>query len=441
MKIWLALALSFFVALIPAAWAETASLRTECSTNNIVSLHTSKIDKLSALGDLDLCRPTSPAIPQIVTDVLNTVGDVQNKVAQVFKMRREDLFFKGIDLSLSSWDLGPLDEGASGNSVTISFFKDWSGEPIDQAGLAHELGHVIAGTTADNTSIRDLRGTSLFSEGFSDLVAYATFGRVFDRLNDLPATLNHFFTRDLSSPVTFKQPLNIFLETYANDEGTKLCTTLPAEEQKLPHVASVCSFLKNPEVEPIADYYKTLARAPEPFSAQACLQMWEPTWEGPGCDVHQVSLPFTSFLVALDKTRQGPDIAGLLRLLVRPSSSADGLPKHLYSCYYRSEAGKAHPIQVGVVHFDDLTRILKAQSDSNTWNKLWDQLGLDAGTQMQAADTLSVAWHFAFYRMKDFYDHGGSSFYSAANPCAPFDTVGLVSPPEACKISCDLLTE
>jgi hypothetical protein len=433
---WSATALLFSMFGWTIAAADSTSgtpLRAECTRNNIISLQISKIEKLAELTGSDLCHSNAPAIPEKVSVVLNTVGSVQERVARTLGTSRQELFSKGIDLTLTSWALGSLDEGASGNSVTISFFPDWDGEPIDQPGLAHELGHVMAGTSSEDMAIHSLRGTSLLSEGFPDLVAYATFGRVFDHKNDLPAVVDALANRNLDILTTYRQQLGFFLDTYIFDRGQKVCASLPSREQKSPHVVSVCSYLNNPPVNPIESYYRTLSRASEPFSANACEEMSADTWQGPGCDVHQLSRPFTSFLAALSKPRRGAIVNEAVNLLTRPGA----LPMHSYSCHYQSDSGKAHSIEVSISEFSDLTERLKDDVDPVTWKSLWNQTDLDAGMELEKADTDYSTQRFAYNKIKELYNQGNDSFYNSSNPCFSVETFGFVSAPVECKIDCE----
>ncbi len=410
------------------------SKRLECVRNGVNSLQVSKIQSLKGEEGVDLCSATSPGLPSSVVNVLDAVGGVQNRVAETLGSTRESLFSHGIDLNLTSWQLGALDEGAIGNSVTISFFPDWNGEPIDQGGFAHELGHVIAGTSSAEQMIHGLRSTSLFNEGFPDMVAYSTYGHVFEHRNDLPLTLDRFFNRNLDIPATFNQPLDFYLETYLYEKGQGICDSLSSAEKNRPHVASVCSYAEHPAIDPIEGYYKTLARAPEPFTAQACESMNAPDWEGMSCDVHQLSLPFTTFLASLPKKNGVSMITRAAQLLAEKSS----LRQHHYSCSYVSDASKSHSVEVSLSTFEDLLDVLKPQVNSTIWDEHWKKADLDVGVELEKADIESAAWHFAYAQMKELYDSGTDAFYNASNPCVEVNNSDAMDVPAACKIVCDL---
>ena len=394
-----------------------------------------KIEKFKRFSDIppgeELCSNDAiltkhPSLAAVIENAQATM----KKVSETLDMSQNELFPNGIELTAKSGPLGSLDEGASGDSVYLFQFDDWDGSGFDPSGFSHELGHVIASTLPDDRAIHDLRSIPFLREGFPDLVSYATTGAVFLHQNDLPQAINQFANRDLNQSYSYNRKLNFYLETYAYWGLNRICKQLPEALRSEKHTKVLCEGVAQNVLDP--SFQKTFAFTKESFSSDRCLQLWAPEWEGWSCDMHQISLPWTSSFVRSGRK----NVLEILKLLTQPST----LNTRHYACHFSGDLDHSHWIDLTAKSWSDVFESFYVPL-STTEKQLWDKLS--ESSSLQSSKDFDQKWqltHVFPQRALAVIDQRKATqtdpVYNSQNPCYQWGVNTFGAPPE-CVMTCE----
>ena len=404
----------------------TASAQTpnpHCNASGVTHFRVSGFSNFANLSSIqNLCDDETMLKPYPALEtLLDQANAVIRKTTALLEIDPEQFFPEGVRLMIRRDGMGVIDDFSIGDSVILTRFADWRGDSFDPSIFAHELGHVISliASFNDESPMKDFRDLPIFQEGFSDLVAQVSTGATTEPTSDFPQSIFRQAIRDLNKHYSYQasqatyQPVAIFKNL------SRACRATPNLN---PNVRQACSFFDSELKD--AEAYSSIAAVNTPFSADACFYSL--------CDPHALSLPWTSSLVQLG----GTHALDALKLLIHGSHA---LSEHSFQCSYASTEGKAHPLSIVAVTWEDAFAEIESGFDPAT-RATWEQLA--SGSALNSASDLGLKWQKekilplkAQALMKTRYQ-SNDVFYNSNNVCSA-SLGSSKNVPAECVIVCE----
>jgi len=395
-----------------------------CEKNNVYFIFVKNVE---GFNSTDPCRLTDQELSPEMLNILNSIGKLNQKLADFLNLTVDELLDYGyghskVSVVFEANAFGPIASSARKyNGIKIGTFPDWTGKDFNESVYVHELTHYVALTASPKLAaiIPELNETSLFSETFADAAALAITGLVFSQSSEMPKCLGKLrYIADLQS---YNYPTGYFDVFFGARRMGKCCEYLETEMPNDRHVKSVCS-----------THRQYFSSGMPSFSRQT----FNPDHfiEKPDqYDRHQIGIPINAFLNELSK-ELGKDLKALFSMPLLATSAVG--PKHTFICVIKETPN--YPVTVQASSFLDVFKEIRkslSPKERLLFDKQWEKHQMSKGMKIAEFDLQGSARAKAIKAFKQNFKNEIGPFIRS-HPC-----IGFVGNPSykngICKITCN----